>query len=537
MPKYLTWEKAKQRFVFQMRIPAHAKEFFGGKTTLRIHLGNIPLPEATTRAVQLEIHYKTLIAKLKEASEHVTKTVLKARFATHLLLDACTAAQMIATWKTQMAHEFQRSLNTLRQSTNETWKAMAQELEESRCDALEQLRRQDTATFKRAIQSTESRINVRFDGIENISEAIIWDFNSAYVAFLKDCTAVLEGDAPIRILFPEKDEQLPLTDLWGESALDMFEHWQSTVKLKNGYVNPKTADKYQRIAADLEFILHRRPIQDLVADDLNALIYLWRNRGNVPVTIKGKLDILKCMLKPYCTTEYRESLFTAVVVGPAPRKASRLPFTDEQLRRFTTLVLESGSIRQDDKMLLALMLLLSARLEEICQLHASDFEDTELGWVIRIADHRQTGHGETRLKNDTSARRLPLLRDIIPGLDHWLSMRISSGGAIFPDMRPNKYGQRGSAASKRLNRLLRTLFPDDRRLVLQSTRNTASRIMRRANVDSRVRRRYLGHADVGIHDRHYDPGELLDDYDLQSGSTAISERIRVILGIQDGPTV
>jgi len=437
----------------------------------------------------------------------------------------------------QQSSHFVQRMDYLRDAPAESWDALANELEQERITAIEQMRRHNLTEFDKAVRTIGSTLNIRFDWSHEAMEALARDFNSARVAFLKECLSVLSGDIPTSALFPNNTAQLPLVELWGDPAPRLAEHWRETVESSQCYVNPKTFDKYRNIAADLGFILGRRPVQAVTSTDLDALKQLWKTRGNVATTIKSKLDILKSLIRPFDQEKRLQPLFEMARTRAPVHCASRLPFTDDQLWKFIAVVFESALLRQDDKMLLALMLLLSTRLEEVCQLRGGDFESTVNGWVVQFADHRQTGHGKTRLKNDASTRRLPLQRGVFPGFDTWLATRIEDGGYIFPDMRYDKYGKRGSAASKRLNRVLRALFPGDRRLVLQSTRNTASRIMRRADTDPRVRRRFLGHADAGIHDRHYDPGELLDDTDLEAGSVAIANHLRGILGIEERPPV
>lgn len=533
MPKYVTSDGSRNRLIFQMRIPVDVREFFEGRTTIRKHLGNLPEAEASARALQMATHYKAIFAKFRAKTENSRPDCITSKTALLLTMDTDIARRFIATWKMQQSAQFVQQMDSLRDSPAESWDALADELKQERIDALEQMRRHNLAEFDKAIRMIESTLNIHFDGSHEAMDTLSRDFTSARVAFLKACLGVLSGDIPISSLFPDNTAQLPLVELWGDPAPRLAEHWRETVESSQCYVNPKTLDKYRNISADLGFVLSRRPVQAVTSADLDALKKLWKARGNIATTIKSKLDILKSLIRPFDQEKNLQPLFEmARAVAPVHR-ASRLPFTDDQLRKFIAVVFDSELLSQDDKMLLALMLLLSARLEEICQLRGEAFEATEKGWLVQIADHRQTGHGKTRLKNDASARRLPLHRDVFPGLDAWLAEHIKDGCYIFPDMRYDRYGKRGSAASKRLNRILRVIFPDDRRLVLQSTRNTASRIMRRADTDPRVRRRFLGHADVGIHDRYYDPGELLDDTDLEAGSVAIANYLRDIFRIEE----
>jgi hypothetical protein len=115
----------------------------------------------------------------------------------------------------------------------------------------------------------------------------------------------------------------------------------------------------------------------------------------------------------------------------------------------------------------------------------------------------------------------------VPELERWLVARTVAGGRLFALSRPDKFGCYGASESKRLNRCLRRIV-SDRRLVLQSTRNSAGQTLRREGVDPRVRRRYLGHSDVDLHEKHYDPAELLGPDDLQPVAPVLA---RYLLGL------
>ena len=525
----------RQRYIFQIRIPDAVSAHFAGRTMIRIHLGNIPHDEAVARATQLATHYKTLFIQQKGALKKSGTVQTRTRPDTliRLQIDAKMASRFIATWKMKQSTLFKQRLNKLRDAPTADWDKLEQELLNNKKQALECLRRHNLIEFKNAVSTLESELSFRLEGSENAVDDFALDFNSAHVAFVSECLGVLAGNQAIRSLFPQKNRQLPLVELWGDPASYLPEHWQESIQSREGYVNPKTLNKYKNIASDLGFILTRRPVQSITKADIDALKVLWRNRGNETNTIDDKLKILRTQIRPFDQGARIQTLITETVsVGaPAPR-AKRLPFSKTQLCAFIQAISASNAITMDDEMLFYLMLLTGARLEELYQLQAADITPKEGGgWTLRIADHRQTGQGVTVLKNATSSRHLPLLQGVLPSLDAWLAARLESDGYIFIEASHNQYGDRGAAASKRLNTLLRKMFPDDRRLVLQSTRNTISQVMRRAEIDPRVRRRFLGHADRDIHDRHYDPGELLDGHDLESASVAIAAFIRGALGV------
>lgn len=528
MAKYLTWDKARRRFVFQKRIPEAVRAAFGGRAIIRIHLGDIPEAEAVARAAHLAAHYGTLI---EQATNHTKsprhrEPTVAIRFA----LDEEIAERFIQTWRMRTASDFAARLEPLRDAPESAWERLEEEIEASLQEARRCLRRCDDRPLAHALGSIQSDLNLRIEGSESVLVSFTHDFNGARVTFLTDCLAVVRGDMPVSALYPPLETQLPLVCLWGDPASVLADTWQARIVAAGGEVNLKTLDKYTAIARDLETILIRRPVQSLTETDIIALKSLWGARGNRAGTIQDKLSILLTLLRPFNVDDRLHGLFAHNSDGGQPRRAGRLPFTDAQARTFLGTVIGNPSVRREDQMLVALLILLGCRIEEIYQLQAADFTASENGWLVRLADRRQTGSGEASLKNTSSARCLPLHSGVFPELDAWLRERIEEGGLLFPEGSSNRYGIRSAAASKRLNRLLRALFPDDRRLVLQSTRSTANRAMRRAETDPRIRRRFLGHADADIHERHYDPGELLDDQDLQAGSAALAAFLRDVLG-------
>lgn len=531
MPRYITWEASRGRWTFQLRIPDYARPHFGGRTTIRRHLGAIEEPLAAAKASQLADHFKAIFDQYNPASRAVDHGIRGAADTrVSFLLDANIGARFIATWQMRESRRFRERIDSFRSASEAAWSQWEGELTKSWEKARTDLRRRDTAILNHAIGEIQDELNVLLDGTPDAFTDLAEEFNSARVRFLADCLDVIRGGRSVNSLSPDRTAQLPLTCLWGDPASRLVEHWEARSKATRGFVNPKTCEKYTGITEDLASILGRRPVQVTSESDLKALIKLWSKRGNGGITINDKLRTLRSLVRPFDKTLRISGIVTGLMTKAEIPHAARLPFTDHQLSMFADVVFHDPKVREDDKILVALMLLLGARIEEIFQLRAEDLDPAPYGWTVRFADHRQTGHGEAELKNNASARRLPLSRGVIPALDRWLDDRLTVSGYLLPNGSRNRYGIRSAAAGQRLNRLLRKLFPDDRRLVLQSTRNTAGRVMRRSHTDPRVRHRLLGHADIGIHDNHYDPAELLDDEDLMSGATAIAAHLSGLLG-------
>jgi integrase len=220
-------------------------------------------------------------------------------------------------------------------------------------------------------------------------------------------------------------------------------------------------------------------------------------------TIVDKLTTLISLLKPISPDA--AACCRAMLPRTSLGRAKRLPLTVEQLCRVRELVAaDVGRDDADDLMLLDLMTLTGARLGELMQLRASDVSKHDDMWHINIG-------GDAMLKTDNAYRTLPVSTCHNPELERWLISRALGGvgeSPLFVDARPDAFGHLGAAESKRLNRIIRTLYVD-RRIVLESVRNTVARTMRAEGVDPRVRRAMLGHADLDIHETHYDPEGLM----------------------------
>jgi integrase len=322
--------------------------------------------------------------------------------------------------------------------------------------------------------------------------------------------------------------------------------WVARLQRGNRRVNPKTHDKFAQCADTLATVLGRRCVESVRRHDMLDVLATWERDGNCFKTLETKLGIVVTLLRPFLQPEQLADITREVLPAPSTvNEAHRLPFRPEQLQTLLS-VLKTKARHPADGWLFLLLLMTGARLEEICQLDARDCGCSDGYAFVTIADQRQVGDGEAQIKNGASARILPLMLSAVPGMAEWFSARIAAGGRLFPEMQANAYGDFGGAASKRINRLINKHLARDRRLVLQSTRQTVAVTLRRLGVDARVRRRFLGHEDEGLHEHVYDPGERLEFADLLPAADAVSRYVGGLLvsavaGTPDtlvgGPTV
>ena len=529
MPKYCTWESKRQRWVYQRRVPRDLREHFGGRSVIREHIGRVDEALARAHAERRTAELDVLFAQLRGQATGKHPEVTPATSVVRFTLDAELFPRFLATWRFDHIDRFETALRDLRGVGADSWDAFATDLQQQRAQALYQFRSGSSAPLADAVAAIEQALQVRLTLPSSETESAADRFNSHRLSILDGLLNVLAGKAPLDELKPAPEERLPLVELWGTPASTLIPHWEDRHLGTTDEIATKTRDKYRCIAADLQSLLSRRPVETTTVADLRAIIQLWQGRGNATTTGHGKLAILKSLLRPFLSEENLNRLFAHFRRPAAQRAPKRLPFSAAQLTQFLRLLMKHPSVTEDDLHFVELLALTGAHLDEVYRLRAEDLEpiDSNL-WRMRISDRNAHDAGTAKLKTPACNRILVIAipDDIFGSLDTWLRQRVEDGGFLFVHGSKNRHGSRSDAAGKRLGRILRRLFPDEPRLVLQSLRNTVGRVLRQAGVDPRIRRRYLGHADIDIHDRHYDPAELLDEDDLLPAALAVADWLR-----------
>jgi len=521
---YLTYEKTRQRYVFQLHVPEDLRGQYNGRTRVRKSLGNIPYEQAVARARDLAAQYHDEFTRRRPAP-----TLKSSVPAIRLTVTDETGSQLAATWQRQAANHLADQLTGLQKAPAEAWDAEIADAQSDLASAREQLRRGDNREFEIELDRLQLQHGFLLEGEKAALAGVARQFNAVRVAYLSAVVQILEGGLGIDAITPPRTAQLPLVSLWGTPASDLPESWASRKRSIGLAPNAKTLDKYRLIARDCDAVLNGRPVEDLCDDDLTAIKAYWCAQGNGPSTVVCKLDLLKQLVRQLAPNDRLERCFEAARPVGGKLKTKRLPFTREQVCALVSEIHRDPHLCEDDKRLVDLLLLTAARLEELCQLTTEDIAICQDHWQLRIASGHDTGT-QAAIKNSASARRLMIPLAVLPRLDAWLNERIAAGGRLFPNLTTDKYGRLGNAVSKRLNSRLRRILGPDRRLVLLSSRPTGNRVMRRAGVDPRVRHRQLGHADQGIHDQHYDAAEHFDDEDLLPGAAVMAEWLADCIG-------
>jgi integrase len=527
-----------------MRVPTDLRAHYP-QVMLKHHLGRQAEELIVREAARLAEHYRDEFARLRrrhQALAIVDSGVTVAK----LSMDDELVSRFACTWQLEAAQGLNRMAGRLQGAADADWEAATDALAIQLRAARQALRRRDDGDFRKALAAIESRFALRLAMTAPQRTAAIDHFNAQRVSFLKRAADVLDGESAGQSLFPAPESLLPLAELWGHPAAALVPSWVARLQRGNRQVNPKTHDKFALCADTLATVLGRRCVESLRRQDMSDVLATWQRDGNGFKTLDTKLRIVVTLLRPFLQPEQLADITREVLPArPTVNEAHRLPFRPEQLQTLLR-VLQASANHPADGWLFVLMLMTGARLEEVCQLEARDCGWSDGYAFVTIADQRQVGDGATQIKNAASARILPLMLSAAPGMAEWFSARLAAGGRLFPEMQANAHGDFGGAASKRINRLINRHLARDRRLVLQSTRQTVAVTLRRLGVDARIRRRFLGHEDEGLHEQVYDPGERLEFADLLPAADAVSRYVGGLLvsavgGTPDtpvgGPTV
>lgn len=509
---YLTVDNKRKRWFFQIRIPAPLIDHYS-RSIQRKLLGTMHRMTraeaqqlASQLATQYQVEFAQLLAEVKTVPDG-TATV------SQLCIGAETPRQYSVTWQHREAQAFRALFNGLKDAPADQWDAAIADMEQWVTTSREALRRQDYSLFELTLAEMQTDYNFCLVGTEADRERVMRSWYAARRNFAQSAILVLDGVKTLDELFPDITTGLPLAMLWGTRPTALPELWAKKKASIGVAADAKTLDKYRGIAVDLEAAMPGRPAESITHPDLENLKQLWLERGNKPPTISDKLSILQTMMRSLHNRTAFQQAFDAAKVAGFVQRAKRLPLTRDQVSSFLTGIFADDTLPKDDKILVLLLLLTGSRLEEICQLVSQDIARDGANWTLRLAFGEHTGTG-AQLKNSASVRCLMIPCGCIPMLDAWLDARCMTGGRLFAGLQPDKYGKLSGAVSKRLNGRIKKLVGRDKRIVLLSTRTTSGRVLRRAKVDPRIRQRQLGHADVSIHDQHYDSYEYFDDEDL-----------------------
>ncbi len=205
-------------------------------------------------------------------------------------------------------------------------------------------------------------------------------------------------------------------------------------------------------------------------------------------TIKKHVDCVRTLIrfardKGWIDANPLEGLKVAL---PTDRPGRR-PFDTKQFEKVITY----ASQFDDERFWLPVLALYTgARLNELGQLGTADVRQADGVTYIAI-----TADDGKHTKNVGSIREVPLHKDV---LDAGFLQYVSSQGAgrLFPNLKPDKYGNLTSSYSKRFSRDLRgTIGVTDKSRVFHSFRHALKDLCRNVDIPRDVHDQITGHRD------------------------------------------
>lgn len=167
----------------------------------------------------------------------------------------------------------------------------------------------------------------------------------------------------------------------------------------------------------------------------------------------------------------------------------RQGFTDEEARAYLQAARTRGGWV---RWVVSVMAYCGCRLEEVTDARACDIRE-EKG--IAVLDINLDGEGR-RLKNAGSARLVPLHPSISADLLKYARALRDQSGPLFPDLDPDRFGERSGTASKVLGRMLRDelKITDPRKVGAHSWRHRLKTLGREHDIPEPVLDQLCGHA-------------------------------------------
>jgi len=188
----------------------------------------------------------------------------------------------------------------------------------------------------------------------------------------------------------------------------------------------------------------------------------------------------------------------------------RRNFEEEDLQRLlsSSLFTQPATWRTDRSVshvtlywLFLLGLTTGARLEEVGQAAVADVKRRDAIRYIDVDDYTPEDTAEPKhLKTENSRRLVPihnLLLDL--GFEEYLAAIAAAGHTqLFPDLRPDMFGNRTKEASRTANRLIDKEVSKDARLVFHSGRHGFKDLATEAEIPTRTVDQMCGHAPTSV---------------------------------------
>lgn len=293
----------------------------------------------------------------------------------------------------------------------------------------------------------------------------------------------------------------------------LIDQWAAERKVRT-----KTADAHRAVARWFKECVGERAVEEITRKDVLAFKAALLSKGTSTANAHVKISRLRSLLNFAKSNDIIESnpAEGIKINDTAGGRNKRQPFSPSSL----VAIFRSPVYRRDERptrgrgeaayWLPLLALYTGARLEELGQLRCSDVHEQDyVGaddvqqkcWVIRITECEEDG---LKLKNAASDRIVP----VHPALESLGFIRFAkkqslAGAALFPDLRPNKYGIFTAKWGEWFSKYKReTCGITDRRQVFHSFRHTFKDYARHAAISDRIQRQLMGHSAGDVADQY-----------------------------------
>jgi integrase len=267
------------------------------------------------------------------------------------------------------------------------------------------------------------------------------------------------------------------------------------------------------LQAFADHVVGAEPVGRSLAEATKADAVAWKAAlqaaGRSPSTVFTYMSRASTMLKWAAASGLVPLNPLAGVPKPTQKRGKgRLvrPFTDAE----AVLILADARSRQGAARWLPWVQAFSgARISEVAQANAADVREVDGIPCLVVTDVGEDGElveGKS-VKSEAGLRTIPLHPQVIAEgfLDYARSVPVD--GSLFPELRPDKYGRRGTTASNNMSDQVRGLGITDKKVATShSWRHRVKDALRNARVPGDVQDALLGHEAGGNAGRFYGLG-------------------------------
>ena len=273
----------------------------------------------------------------------------------------------------------------------------------------------------------------------------------------------------------------------------------------------RSVDMWKRTAALFTQVTGKSMIREITKADVLAFKASLQKKNLAPATIDSRLNHLRAVFRFGVTNDLISADPTATVQSPVGKRAkdALLQYDPAALAAVFGSDVYLQGMRpvagggEAAYWLPLLALYTGARMNELGQLRPKDIvqeryydaDDVEqAAWVIRLVEDQREG---LTLKNANSSRRVPVHGALInQGFLRLVEAARSKNQArIFPDLKPDRYGNATGNWSKWYGKYLRTVCGvSDTRVTFHSFRHSFKHHARMCGLDKAVNDALTGHS-------------------------------------------